>query len=210
VVNRGMSVSVSAETAAWAEEFLHRHGVGPTDLLVGIAPGGGKNPGTTMLFKRWFPERYAAVADALAARHGARILLVGGPDEVELAETMRHSMQTEPILAAGQTTLQQLAGLLQRCRVVLANDSGPLHLAAAAGAATVALFGPSDPRLVAPLGERHRALWHPPECAPCYEPTTVRQTKVWTCHRGDVLCLRQIEVEEVVAAVEEVLDNQSA
>lgn len=184
--------------------------IGERDLReprIAIAPGGGRNPGTEMLIKRWPAERYAEAARVLAAETGGSILVVGTPDEQELCAAVAAAVGERACDLCGRTTLPQLAAILARCQVMIANDSGPLHIAAAAGTPTVALFGPTDPRLVAPRGPLHRYLWAPPECGPCYRPDNARSRKIWTCDRtGDPLrCLRDIPTEWVVSAALEAL-----
>lgn len=170
--------------------------------LIAIAPGGGRNPGTQMLIKRWPIEQFEALAARLAAETGGSIVAVGSPDEAELGERVAAAAGEQGYNACGRTSIPQLSALLAECDLVIANDSAPLHIAAAHGVPTVALFGPSDPRLVAPRGPRHRYLWAPPDCAPCYRPDNARSRTVWTCTRaGDELrCLRDVSVEAVVAA----------
>ncbi|MBI2301610.1 MAG: lipopolysaccharide heptosyltransferase II [Armatimonadetes bacterium] len=196
----GMRIGLTEEAVVVAELAVAEHGLKPP--LFGIAPGGGRNPGTEMLIKRWPRERYVEVAARLTGETGGSLLVVGSPDEADLCAEVAAAANGPCYNACGQTTLPQLAALLARCQVVVANDSGPLHIAVAAGVPTVALFGPTDPRLVAPRGDRHRYLWMPPDCAPCYRPDNARGRKVWTCARaGDELrCLRDISTGLVVRA----------
>src|SRR5919202_5022224 len=101
--------------------------------LVALHPGG-TDP------RRWWPaDKFAAVGDALAAA-GARVVVTGTKGERHLVEAVRRAMTCEAQDLCAQLSLGGLAGLLSRCRVVVANDSGPLHLAASVGAATVGIF----------------------------------------------------------------------
>lgn len=115
-----------------------------------IAPGGGENPGTRMLSKRWSAAGFAAVAAALQAA-GATVALVGAPSD-------RHATATVARLApaahdlTGWTTVESLGALAARSAVFVGNDSGVTHLAAAASCPTVAIFGPTAPDLYAPRG----------------------------------------------------------
>ena len=138
--------------------------------LLGPAEAGwiGLNPGAFYGgAKRWLPDRYAEVGDLLHSLTGAHIALVGGPEERPLGEAIAARMRAPLRLLAGQTTLQELCGVLSGLRLVVTNDSGPMHLAAALGVPLVAVFGPTDWRETAPWGGRHRLVREQVECAPC-------------------------------------------
>lgn len=108
--------------------------------------------------RRWPPERFAAVGDALAAR-GFRIVLTGTSTERETADAVAAAMRAQPINAAGETTLGGLAALLERASLLVSNDTGVSHLAAALRTPSVVVFLASDPDRWAPLDlDRHRAL----------------------------------------------------
>lgn len=154
---------------------------------IGLSPGaffGGA--------KRWLPERFAAVADRAARRLGARVALVGGRDERPLAEAVAARMQARAHVLTGETTLPSLAGVLAHLRLLLTNDSGPMHLAAALGVPVVAVFGPTDWRETAPVGARHRLVRAETACAPC----KLRECPI------DHRCMRRVTVDDVAAAVE--------
>ena len=146
--------------------------------------------------KRWPAERFAEAARRLADEHPCRFILLGGPGEEAIAgEVERHlraagATDRDIINVAGRTTLMELCGLLSCCRLVLANDSGPLHLAGALGIPVVAIFGSTAPELTAPLGAHAAVVRGQAECAPCF----LRECPV------DRRCLNSITVEQVVAA----------
>ena len=102
---------------------------------------------------------------------------------------------------------------LSECDVFIAGDTGPLHIAAAMGINTVALFGPTDPELLKPISSenaQHITIWKKPYCSPCYTPVTAsdrNNPKYWRgntfiCHTGTHICMKSILVEEVVSSVE--------
>lgn len=200
-----MRIGFTESAEVTAELLLLDHA--PAEPRIAIAPGGGRNPGAEMLFKRWPSARYDEVAARLASETGGSVVVFGTPDEATLCRRVAEAAGERGYSACGQTDLPQLAACLAKCQVMVANDSGPLHIAAAAGVPTVALFGPTDPRLVAPRGKLHRYLWRPPECGPCYRPDNSRGRKVWTCDRTDdeLRCLRDITTDEVVRAAREAL-----
>lgn len=134
-----------------------------------IAPGPepilALGPGSNFIGKRWAPERFAAVARRMAGSGGplagARVVLLGGAEDREIAEEIVLSLAADgvpAIDAAGKLDLLAGAALLERTTLFIGNDSGLMHIAAAAGAATLGLFGPSDERVFGPYGPRTRAL----------------------------------------------------
>ena len=162
--------------------------------------GGGQwlavNPGAAYgSAKRWIPQRFAEVADRLAETHGLRVLLTGGPSEIEIGRDIAQAMTHQPLNLIGQTQVREMMALLSRCRLMITNDSGPMHVAAAFGVPLVAVFGPTDHTTTSPLSERARIVRKPVDCAPCL----LRQCP--TDHR----CMEAIKVADVLAAAEELL-----
>lgn len=115
------------------------------------------NPAASLPRKLWPAQRFAEVADRLAETHRAVPLVIWGPGEESLVERMKAAARCE-VLMAPPTTLKELAYLLSRCTLYVGNDSGPMHLAAAMGCAVVGLFGPTDPRRVAPWTTKARCV----------------------------------------------------
>jgi ADP-heptose:LPS heptosyltransferase len=138
------------------------------DLLPGEGPWVALHAGAGDPRRRWAPERFAAVADGLAAA-GVRPVLVGSPTDRPASSAVRAAARSPLHDLTGRTDLGTLAAVLRRCAVVVANDSGPLHLARAAGAATVGLYWCGNAINAAPATRsRHRPLlsWvvHCPVC----------------------------------------------
>jgi ADP-heptose:LPS heptosyltransferase len=127
--------------------------------------------GSQLASRRWPPERFAAVADALAAQ-GMRIVLTGTRAEAPLIEKVRTSMRAAALGLAGATSLGGLAALVARARLVVANDTGISHIAAALKAPSVIVASGSDARRWAPLDRQlHRVLHFDTDCRPCAHPT---------------------------------------
>lgn len=145
---------------AWSDEAAA--------LLGGEGPWIGVNPGAFYgTAKRWIPERFAAVADIVARRMGGRVVIVGGAAERPLGEAVAAQLRAPVRVLAGETTLAALVGVLSRLRLLLTNDSGPMHLAAALGTPLVAVFGSTDGSETAPIGRQARVVRQPVRCAPC-------------------------------------------
>jgi heptosyltransferase-2 len=137
-------------------------------ILGDEGPWIGVNPGAFFgSAKRWLPERFAAVADIVARRSGANVVVVGGRAERPLGEAIAESVQAPVRVLCGETTLSELVGVLSRLRLLLTNDSGPMHVAAALGTPLVAVFGSTDWRETAPVGDRSRLVRADAACAPC-------------------------------------------
>jgi lipopolysaccharide heptosyltransferase II len=154
---------LSAQDREFAACYLAEQGVEDDDPLACIHPGAGAP------VKLWRNEGWAQVADALAEGYEAKVILTGSANEAPLVQAIAERMTSQPIVAAGQTTLGQLAALMAPCRLVLGVDSGPLHLAVAVGTPTVHLYGPVDSRTFGPWGDpaRHVVLTSDRDCVPC-------------------------------------------
>lgn len=181
-------LAVPAEAAALADSALARAGLSKDGSVVLLAPGA-----AFAWTKRWPPDRFGRLADALAA-HGLACAIVIGPGEEPIAEQVLRastSARKLPVLGLDLDPVE-VAALAARVRVVVANDSGPMHLAAAVGTPVVALFGPTDPGRTGPTGAPSEILDRYVFCSPCY---------LKDCPYGHE-CMREISVEMVAGAVE--------
>jgi lipopolysaccharide heptosyltransferase II len=146
--------------------------------------------------KRWPAERFALLADALMDR-GRKLWIIIGPGEEELGRLIaRRARHRIPVVGADMDALA-LASLLARGALVIANDSGPMHLAAAVGAPVLAFFGPTDPGRTAPTGTAAEVIDRYLFCSPCYRKT---------CPYGHE-CMEEITVEMALAAAEGLLER---
>lgn len=146
--------------------------------------------------KRWYPERFAAVADALASMHGFNILLVGGPAETSIGAEIEAAMKTRPKNLVGRTTVREMMALLSLMELVVTNDSGPMHVAAAFDRPIVALFGSTDHTTTSPFCSKFKIVRKQTDCAPCLERT---------CPREHHRCMAEIGVEDVLEAAASLL-----
>lgn len=177
-----------------------------THPIVAIHAAGGANPGTFMPIKRWEKEKFAKLADLIIDKYRANVLFIGDKSDRELTLEIMGLMKNKPVNLTGETSISELIGLLGKCDIIIGGDSGPLHIAAAVGTAAVFLFGPSDPKLVAPAGEKYKIIWKQISCSPCYTPDTVLQNINFSkCPSGTHECMKSISVEEVLKAVDDIL-----
>jgi heptosyltransferase-2 len=142
-----------------------------------------------------FSVRFAAVADIVARRTHARVAIVGGPDERPLAVAIAENLQVPVRVLCGETTLGELVGVLSRLRLLLTNDSGPMHLAAALGTPLVAVFGSTDWRETPPVGETSRIVREEADCAPCL----LRECPI------DHHCMTRVRIDRVAGEALELL-----
>lgn len=183
---------IPAQAAGRAARALESAGLPRDGRLVLLAPGAASGwP------KRWPPERYACLADRLADR-GLPCGVVVGPNEKALGARVTHAARRPPPLLGADLDPVELAGVLSHARLVVSNDSGPMHLAAAVGTPVVAFFGPTDPGRTAPAGASSRILNRYVFCSPCY---------LNECPYGHE-CMKEITVEDALRAVEEVLSSR--
>ena len=143
--------------------------------------------------KRWPAESFAEVADRLQQEGAGPVMLLGGPDERAAGAAITGQMKTPVIDLTGATTVGLLPALLSKASLLITNDSGPMHIAAAVGTPVVALFGPTSALLTGPYGAGHSVLTGNVPCQPCFSRT---------CRNVLPLeCLRTVSPQQVLAVV---------
>jgi lipopolysaccharide heptosyltransferase II len=173
------------------DRLLNRSGVTPGTSWVAM------NVSARWPTKRWPAASFAEVADRLQQEGCGAVVLIGGPDERADVAAVGGTMKTPAIDLAGATTVGLLPALLSRASLLITNDSGPMHIAAAVGTPVVALFGPTSAARTGPYGLGHRVLATELSCRPCLSRT---------CQNPNQLeCLTRISPEQVFAAVRDQL-----
>jgi ADP-heptose:LPS heptosyltransferase len=153
--------------------------------------------------RRWMSERYAALIRRVVAAHeDVLVAITGAPSERVEAEALAKEAGARCISLAGKTKLAELPALYAHATLMVSNDSGPAHFAAASGLRTIVLFGPETPRLYQPLGPS-RAIYAGLACSPCVSAHNHRKT---AC--TDNVCMQAIGIDEVYAVVTEELAAQ--
>lgn len=162
----------------------------------------GINPGATYgSSKRWFPERFAQVANWFIKETGGSVVIFSGRSEVDIAEEIDKHINRNKIFLAGMTSLRELISLISECDVFVTNDSGPMHIAYAVGTPVVAIFGSTDPDLTGPVGDNNIVVKTDIVCSPCFERT---------CKDNDMRCMYTVTSEEVYFGVKELLSVKKA
>jgi lipopolysaccharide heptosyltransferase I len=183
-----LNFPVPANALREAEKILEKNGFARHPLII-------IHPIAKWTTKQWPLADFARVAHALTQK-GAAVVFTGGPDDQEPIRELWQRSQTPPqvLNLAGQTNLQQLAGLFSLADLVLTPDTGPMHLAAAVQAPLIALFGPTAPWRTGPYGDGHVILRRGLTCSPCFKKK---------CPTME--CMKSLSVEEVLTAAEEKL-----
>jgi len=171
--------------------ILRRHGVHAHHKIIGINPGAAYGSA-----KCWLPERFRAVTTALLEDKECVVVFFGDATTSHLVKEICQGLSSRVINMAGLTSLRELASLISLCRVLLTNDSGPMHIAGAFDTPVVALFGSTSAIATGPW-HRGIVIQKPVSCSPCYK----RVCPI------DFRCMRQIDVEEVVRAIQSVVDH---
>jgi heptosyltransferase II len=182
-------VFLREEDRKWADRALKDLGILEGKPLIGMNPGA-----TYGLAKCWYPDRFGELGKRLADKWEARVLLFGKEEERPIVyEILRH-LGRKGIDLTGKTGLLQLAALLERCTLLVTNDTGTMHVATAVGTPVVALFGSTPPLATGPWGEGHVVVRKDVPCSPCWKRVCPK----------DHQCMERITVDEV----EEVVDKQ--
>ena len=169
---------VTSEERGDARRFLAQFGIGDTDTVIGL------HPGASLPGKRWPLERFAEVARALTSRADVRVVAFADP------EGYGSALGEIEGVAVACTTLRQLFATIDRCALLVCNDSGPMHVAGGLGVPTVAIFGSGVARWFAPLGDGHELITADDAVSP----------------RG----IENVPVDRVLAAVERRIASRSA
>jgi len=191
--DRGDSLSLCVEPVACENvaRRLAQCGVDPQAALLVVAPGASFGSS-----KQWPPEHFARACDAIAGRHGLTPVLAPAPGETAIAREVADHMSKPAVVAVEPTLdLAELKALIARARLVLSNDTGPRHIAAALDRPAVVVMGPTDIRHTDRHLERQHVLREEVACAPCH---------LATCP-SDHRCMTRLSPERAVAAAEALL-----
>jgi heptosyltransferase-2 len=180
-------IVITPRTRERAARFLEDAGVPPGATIVGFAPGAAYGHA-----KRWPPERVARVVARLTKERGVTCVLVGAAGDREAGREIESSLPpgVHAVNLIGRTDLRLLAGVLGACRAFVSNDSGAMHLAAAVGVPVTAIFGPTNEKATAPIGD-HDIILQQVFCRPCM----LRECPI------DHRCMKRIGANQVYEAV---------
>ena len=196
-----LEFQITNEEKDKARKYFNEVGISSEELVVGFHPGCAtlKNH----IKRRWVPEKFAELAKKLINNHSARILIFGGPEEKELKEQISSLINSERVNVVNAESLTKSSAIMQRCKIIVTNDSSQMHIAAALGLKVVAIIGPTNQNYIHPWKTEHQIVSLNLDCSPCffYSPTPL------ICHRTDVMfkCIKELTVEMVYQSVEKYL-----
>jgi heptosyltransferase II len=176
-----------------ANKFLSDAGILANELVIGFHPGCAtlKNH----IKRRWEPEKFAVLGNRLIAKHSARILIFGGPEEKELKDKIHSLIGSDKVNVVNAESLTQSSAIMKRCNVFITNDSSQMHIAAALALKVVAIIGPTNEKYIYPWKTEHQIVSLHLDCSPCffYSP------KPLICNRIDVKfkCIKELTVDIV-------------
>lgn len=186
------TLHLSQEELRNARDLLQNKGVTAGDIVIGVNPGAAYGSA-----KCWLPDRFKELTLRLLANPRYRIVYFGDSAGAPLVNDLCNGLPDRVINLAGKTTIRELAALIKCCRVLITNDSGPMHMAAALGVPPLALFGSTSDVKTGPY-QLGRVLHKHVECSPCYK----RVCPI------DFRCMKRIEVDEVFQNLRDMVGNQ--
>ena len=185
-----IEIEATDEERENARKLLAEEGIARGDQFLVLNPGAAYGSA-----KRWHEDRFADVADILSGEMRIGVAMIGSEAERPITEQIRTRMKRPSAILSGRTSLETLIGVLAESCLMITNDSGPMHIAAALGVPTVAVFGSTDERVTSPFGPRTRVVKNPVECSPCL----LRECPI------DHRCMNGVSVEDVCNAARDVV-----
>lgn len=174
----GLTVSDTRKEAV--RKILNDNGVDADKKLIVFCPGS-----TNSRAKRWQTTSYAELNDKIQRNLKAEVVLIGSPDEITVSLEVAENSKLKPIVLTGKTSLAEVTAILSVCDLLVSNDTGPAHIAAALGTKTIAVFGPTNPLTTSPVNAE--IIRKDVECSPCM----LRDCPI------DHRCMTQISADEL-------------
>lgn len=157
-----LDLNVSDERRAAVREKLRGFSLDPAKRTIALGVGS-----TNSRAKRWPAERYAQLNDRLQEELNANVILVGGPDELDVSQEVFDGSQRKPVVLTGQTDLAEAVAVLAEVDLLISNDMGLAHIAPAVGTKTLVIFGPTNPETTRPFSDDAIIIREGVDCSPC-------------------------------------------
>ncbi|MCX5667530.1 MAG: lipopolysaccharide heptosyltransferase II [Candidatus Omnitrophica bacterium] len=192
--DKSLHMPVNRPSEERIKGLFDKSGISPNDPVIVI------HPAASCPSRRWALERFAKASDALAQMYGVRIVIISGPDgDKMMGDKVAELMKSKALNLAGKTSISDIASILRRSRLLISNDSGPVHISCAVGTPVISIFGRKDrgisPERWGPVGKRDIAQHKDAGCEICLAQN---------CKLG-FKCLDMISVEDVLSAAEQIL-----
>jgi len=184
-------LNLGSKERARARDILFEHGISKQERVIGINPSATYGPA-----KQWPFERYARLADKIQDFADCRVVIFGGPEDIQLGRRISHMIKHAPFDLSGKTELGEAMALIERCSLFITNDSGLMHVAAALNVPLIVIFGSTNATTTGPLSSKSRVVQIPMVCSPCLKPE---------CPEGHLNCMDQIDVDMVFDVAKEML-----
>lgn len=185
-------IAPNPEDEKFAAEYFEKE-INALQPVIGISPSGGWPS------KKCDPVKFAEIADRLAEEYKTDFLIVWGPGDQKEAEEIKRLMKSRSILAP-PTSIGQMMALMKKCDLIIANDSGPMHIAAALGTPVLSIHGPTNPRMQGPYGKKHEWIWNEElECIEC---------NLLECPKKHE-CFIQLDTQKVIKKVEVLISKNN-
>ena len=201
--NPRLEVFLSSEERQWADRFLKENRLEEKDSIIGVSPGGGESWGENAVYKHWPVENYRELIKVIIRESNSKVIIFGSQSEIEICKTVSSDLLEDKVInTAGELTIFQFIALLEKCKLLICNDGGPIHVATGLKVNTVSIFGPVDEKVYGPYPpeENHIVIKKDLPCRPCY-----RNFRFPGCNNNH-RCLRDITVKEVYSAVKELIE----
>jgi heptosyltransferase-2 len=194
LADRKLVLNVSEESETFVKIFLKENKIDETDTIIGFNPGAAYGKA-----KRWPVKKYAELGNKLISAYNAKLVLFGGVNDQGVVNILAKELSNKCAIAAGKTTLQDSIGLVNKCRLFITGDTGPLYIASALRVPTLAIFGSTDPNTVAIPSEKLQIIYKKVSCSPCF----LRECP------NDHKCMEEVSVEEVFAEISRMMKEFS-
>lgn len=184
--NKKLEFTVSNENIEFIQNYLSKNEIAKNKVIIAVMPGG-KYPS-----RLWPKQYFINLIDRINDNFSVNIILVGSESEKKLTEEIINQTKTKPFNSAGNLNIHSLGALIQQCRLLITNDTGPMHIAAAVGTPTVSIFSSVDiPFLWYPAGNGNKVFYNKVDCSPCFQQKC-----------DNHICMEGISAESVYQAVE--------
>jgi len=182
-------IHIPAEDDEYISGLLAREGISGEFVAI--------NPGSKSHIKRWSQEGFAAVADRMVSECGMKVIFIGNNNDKDVVDAIIARMRSACHNFINKTNIRQLAALIKKSRLLITNDSAPLHIACAVGTKTLAIFGPTNPKRYGPTGEFDFVISKKLHCSPCENAQCAY----------DHECMKLISADEVFDSAKVMVDG---